>query len=169
DVTEQVTEERENREREAERRRRAECLASLGLEKQTVEATFDDLNEPANRVAQAVGGAAMIFMYQPQLGELRLSGFAATGRTVGAFAAYADYLRENPPHAGEGLPGTAFQIGRPLFYSDVTGEAVVDFGRTSEEKQLIAALEEESVIACAIESYGERIGAVVVSRSDSDH
>ena len=166
DVTEQVVEERQSRERETRRRRRAECLAGLGLEKVTVQATFDDLNEPAARVSQAINGSVMIYMYHQQTSELHVAGFAAIGNTAAAFEQYRDYVQRNPYHAGEGLPGTAFQIGRPLFYSDITGEAVIDFGRSPAEKHLIAMLGEESVIACAIESYGDRVGALVISRSD---
>ncbi len=166
DVTEQVVEERQSRERETLRRRRAECLASLGLEKFTLEASsFDNLNEPAARVAHAVSGSALIYMYHPPSGELRVSGFATSSK-IPAFQRYHSHVQRNPYHPGEGLPGTVFQIGRPLLYSDVTGEAVIDFGRTPEEKQLIAALHEESVIAAVIESYGDRIGAIVISRSD---
>jgi PAS domain S-box-containing protein len=167
DVTEQVVEERQSRERETQRRRRAECLASLGLEKFTVEASsFDDLDAPAARIAHAVNASVIIFMYHSPTGELRVAGFAASGETAPAFERYRAYIRENPPHAGEGLPGTVFQIGRPLLYSDVTGEAVIDFGRNTEEKALIAALREGSVIATPIESYGDRIGAIVISRYD---
>ncbi|HEX7420563.1 MAG TPA: ATP-binding protein, partial [Thermoanaerobaculia bacterium] len=165
DVTEQLVEERQNREKEALRRRRAECLASLGLEKVTVEATFDDLNETATRIAQAVSGSVMIYMYHPQSSELHVAGFAASGPTAPAFERFRNYVQRNPYHAGEGLPGTAFQIGRPLLYSDVTGDAVIDFGRSMAEKFMISSLKEESVIACAIESYGDRIGAIVISRS----
>jgi PAS domain S-box-containing protein len=165
DVTEQLVEERQNREKEALRRRRAECLASLGLEKVTVEATFDDLNETATRIAQAVSGSVMIYMYHPQSSELHVAGFAASGPTAPAFERFRNYVQRSPYHAGEGLPGTAFQIGRPLFYSDVTGDAVIDFGRSMAEKFMISSLKEESVIACAIESYGDRIGAIVISRS----
>lgn len=167
DVTRQVVEERQNREREALRRRRAECLASLDLERMTVESSsLDDLDAPAARIAQAVNGAVMIYRYHPQSGELHVTGFAASGAAADAFQEFRDYIRRNPYRPGEGLPGTVFQIGRPLFYSDVKGEAVIDFGRTPEEKRLIAALDEESVIACAIESYGDRIGALVVGRSE---
>ncbi|HEX9160975.1 MAG TPA: ATP-binding protein [Thermoanaerobaculia bacterium] len=168
DVTGQVVEERQNREREGLRRRRAECLANLGLEKIAVEATFDDLSGPAQRVAQAVNGSAIIYMYHPPSSELIVAGFGALGATAAAFERFRDYVQRNPYRPGEGLPGTVFQIGRPLFYSDIKGEAVIDFGRTQREKDLIAALREESVIACAIESYGDRVGALVVSRSDSD-
>ncbi|HSP35528.1 MAG TPA: ATP-binding protein, partial [Thermoanaerobaculia bacterium] len=162
-----VVEERQSRERETLRRRRAECLASLGLEPMTVEgASFDDLNETAARIAQAVNGSVFIYMYHPASGKLAMTGFAASGRSAAAFQQYRDHVQRTPYHAGEGLPGTAFQIGKPLFYSAVTGDAVVDFGRTAKEKRLIAALAEESVIACGIESYGDRIGALVVSQSD---
>ncbi|GAC1437513.1 MAG: hypothetical protein NVSMB68_09450 [Thermoanaerobaculia bacterium] len=167
DVTAQVVNERQNRERDALRRRRAECLASLGLEKVTVEASFDNLDEPAGRVAQAISGSVMIYMYHPASNGLRVTGFATSGPTAGAFERFRDYVKRNPYRAGDGLPGAAFQIGRPLFYSDVTGDAVIDFGRTPAEKHLIAALGERSVIACGIESYGDRIGALVISRSDA--
>jgi PAS domain S-box-containing protein len=167
DVTEQLVEERQNRDKETLRRRRAECLASLGLEKVTVEATFDDLNETASRIAQAVSGSVMIYMYHPLSSELHVAGFSASGPTAEPFERFRDYVQRNPYHAGEGLPGTAFQIGRPLFYSDVTGDAVIDFGRSIAEKYLISSLAEESVIACAIESYGDRIGALVISRSEA--
>src|SRR5213075_1938147 len=54
-----VTDERQNAEREAWRRRRAECLANLGLEQVTVQASFDNLDDSAQRVAEAVAGATM--------------------------------------------------------------------------------------------------------------
>src|SRR5450432_3680520 len=106
-------------------------------------------------------------MYHPQSSELHVAGFAASGPTAAAFVRFSNYVKRNPYHAGEGLPGTAFQIGRPLFYSDVTGNAVIDFGRSMAEKFMISSLKEESVIACAIESYGDRIGTIVISRSES--
>ena len=165
-ITEQVLEERQVAEREAWRRRRAECLAGLGLEAITVEASFDSLDEPARRIAAAIGGAAIIYMYQTVTSELRVAGFAAQGPAAEAFSAYRGYVDRNPYHPGSGLPGTVFQIGRPLLYSDVRGDAIVDFGRTPEEKQMLAALREETLIACPIESYGERIGSLVISRSD---
>ncbi|HSP15541.1 MAG TPA: GAF domain-containing protein [Thermoanaerobaculia bacterium] len=167
DITEQVVEERQSREREALRRRRAECLASLGLEKFTVEASsLEDLDAPAARITNAVNASVLIFLYHQATGELRVAGFAASSDNAAAFERYRAFLLRNPPHAGEALAGTVFQLGRPLLYSDVQGEAVTDFGRTEEEKSLIAALREESVIATPIESYGERIGAIVISRAD---
>src|SRR5205823_4891255 len=67
---------------------------------------------------------------------------------------------------GEGRPVSGFPIGRPLFFSDVRGDAVVDYGRDDTEKHLKKAMDEQTVIACPIESYGDRIGALVISRSD---
>jgi len=58
-----VTDERQNAEREAWRRRRAECLANLALEQVTVQTSFDNLDDPAQRIAEAISGAAMIYLY----------------------------------------------------------------------------------------------------------
>ncbi|HEY8183327.1 MAG TPA: GAF domain-containing protein [Thermoanaerobaculia bacterium] len=165
DVTEQVGEDRLNRERESRRRRHAECLANIGLAAVTMETSLENLNEPARRIADAVAGSAMIYMYNSASGELRMSGMASR---VAAVARFSDYLNRTPYHPGEGIPGTVFQIGRPLLFSDVKGNAVLDFGRDDAEKQLIAAMREQSLIACPIESYGEAVGAIVVTRNDDD-
>jgi PAS domain S-box-containing protein len=165
DVTEQVGEDRLNRERESRRRRHAECLANIGLAAVTMETSLENLNEPARRIADAVSGSAMIYMYNSASGELRMSGMASR---VAAVARFSDYLNRTPYHPGEGIPGTVFQIGRPLLFSDVKGNAVLDFGRDDAEKQLIAAMREQSLIACPIESYGEAVGAIVVTRNDDD-
>jgi PAS domain S-box-containing protein len=159
DVTEQVLEERVNRERETRRRRHAECLANIGVEVLT---SVENLDEPARRVAEAAGGSAMIFMYQPATGDLPLVGMSSP---LPAAAVFRDFLSGNPYRPGEGIPGTVFQIGRPLLFSDVKGNAVVDFGRDDAEKRLIAAMNEQSLIAAPIESYGDRIGAIVVARA----
>jgi PAS domain S-box-containing protein len=156
-----VTEERQNAEREAWRRRRAECLANLGLD--MVQTTFDDLNDPATRVAQAVAGTVGIYLYHSGTGQLDLVGFAAQSHEI---AQFRQYFADHPYRPGEGLPGTVFQIGRPLFFYEIRGNAVIDFGRDDEEKRVKAAMHEQSLIAFPIESYGERIGAVVVSQSD---
>ena len=158
DVTEQVTEDRVNREREARRRRHAECLASIGLQ-------VESLDEPARRIAEAIGGTAMIFTYYQGAGELHLSGVASPSPAVNRFR---EYLERHPYHAGEGIPGTVFQIGRPLFFSDVKGNAVIDYGRDDHEKKLIADMNEQSLIASPIESYGDRIGAVVIARNEDN-
>ena len=168
DVTQQRIEEHENAERETRRRRRAECLASLGLETVTVETPFEDLNETARRIAQAIGGTAHIHFYRPQSNELTVVGAATVAPFAERFAAYIDHLGRHPYRAGEGLPGTVFQIGRPLLFADVKGTALVDFARNAEERPLIASLREETLIATPIESYGDRIGALVISRSDQE-
>jgi GAF domain-containing protein len=164
DVTEQVTEDRQNREREARRRRHAECLANIGLQAVTLQSTLEDLNEPARRVAEAIGGNAMIYFYHPVTGDLRVVGSHGKSN-VGAFR---NYLARNPYHPGEGIPGTVFQIGRPLLFSDVKGNAVTDYGREDIEKRLIADMNEQSLIASPIESYGDRIGVIVVARSEDN-
>ncbi|HEV7425143.1 MAG TPA: GAF domain-containing protein, partial [Thermoanaerobaculia bacterium] len=46
-----VTDERQTAEREAWRRRRAECLANLGVDTVTVQPSFEELDDPARRVA----------------------------------------------------------------------------------------------------------------------
>ena len=164
DVTEQVSEDRVNREREARRRRHAECLANIGLAAVTTDAS-DNLDEPARRIAEATGGSAVIYMYAAATGDLRVAGMSSR---IAATARFAEYLTRTPYHPGEGIPGTVFQIGRPLLFSDVKGNAVVDFGRDDREKQLIAAMKEQSLIACPIESYGDPVGAIVVARSDDN-
>jgi signal transduction histidine kinase/GAF domain-containing protein len=161
DITEQVVEDRQNREREARRRRHAECLANIGLQV-TMEGLFDNLDEPARRVAEAIGGSAMIYFYHAASGELNVVGMSSAQSETSAFR---EYLSRNPYRPGEGIPGTVFQIGRPLFFSDVKGDAVIDFGRDAREKQFIAAMKEQSLIASPIESYGDRIGALVVART----
>ena len=164
DVTDQVSEERVNRERESRRRRHAECLATIGLET-TVESPMEGLDEPARRIAEASGGSAMIYFYAPGSGDLRMAGMFSRNPAVQRFRTY---LSRNPYHAGEGIPGTVFQIGRPLLFSDVRGNAVIDFGRDDVEKKMIAAMNEQSLIAAPIESYGDSVGAIVVTRDDDD-
>ena len=161
-----VTDERQTAERESWRRRRAEALANLGLEFVTVQPTFDNLDEPAFRIAEAIAGTSMIYLYHPLTGELHLVGMSSVAPTAAAFQQYRDYLQRNPFRAGEGLAGTVFQIGRPLLFSDVRGNAIIDFARDERENELIADLREQSVIAAPIEAYGDRIGALVLARSD---
>jgi PAS domain S-box-containing protein len=161
-----VTDERQNAERESWRRRRAECLANLGLEAVTVQPSFDNLDDPASRVAEAIGGTAMIYLFHSPSGELHMVGFASVAPNADVFLRFRAWLAQNPYHAGEGLAGTVLQIGRPLLFSDIRGNAIVDFGRDDEEKRILADLNEQSILACPIESYGERIGAVVLARSD---
>jgi len=161
-----VTDERQTAERESWRRRRAERLANLGLEAVTVQPSCDDLDESAKRIADAVAGSAMIYLYHSPAGELHMVGMGSVSPTADQFQRFREYLSTNPYRAGEALPGTVFQIGRPLLFSGVRGDAIVDFARDEKEKKLIAALDEQSLIATPIESYGDRIGALVVARSD---
>src|SRR5207244_1586997 len=127
-----VTDERQNTEREAWRRRRAECLANLGLETAAMQSSFDDLNDPARRVAQAIQGTVHIYQYHGSTGMLHLVGFAGTPATE----SFRDYFANHPYRPGEGLAGTAFQIGRPLHFSEIRGRAVIDFGRDEEERRI---------------------------------
>ena len=105
-----VTDERQNAERESWRRRRAECLANLGLEQMTMQPSFDDLDDLARRVANAVAGSVRIYLYHNGSGNLDLVGFATV---IPENERFRDYFASHPYRPGEGLAGTVFQIGRP--------------------------------------------------------
>lgn len=158
-----VTEERQSAERESWRRRRAECLANLGLEMVAMSPSFDNLDEPATRVAQAVAGTVRIYLYHSGTGVLDLVGYGTVDPTL---VQYRDFFSTHPFRPGEGLPGTVFQIGRPLLFYEVRGDALLDYARDDDERAVKAQLREQSLIAYPIESWGERIGAVVISQSD---
>jgi PAS domain S-box-containing protein len=158
-----VTEDRQNAERESWRRRRAECLASLNLEMVALSPSFEDLDDPAMRVAQAVEGTVRIYLYHSMSGSLHLVGYGTTEKDL---ASYREYFARKPYRPGDGLPGTVFHIGRPLLFYEVRGDALLDFSRDEEERAVKAALHEQSLIAYPIESYGERIGALLISQSD---
>ncbi|HEV8659561.1 MAG TPA: ATP-binding protein [Thermoanaerobaculia bacterium] len=158
-----VTDERQSAEREAWRRRRAECLANLGLETLTVEATFDNLDVPARRIADAINGIVQIYLYRPASGLLEIVGWATQNPEL---EWVGRYFVEHPYRPGEGLGGTVFQIGRPLLFYEIRGDAVIGYAREDAEKEAKAAMHEQSLIACPIESYGERIGALILSQSD---
>jgi PAS domain S-box-containing protein len=158
-----VTDERQNAEREAWRRRRAECLANLGLEMVAMAPDFDDLDDPAARVAQAVGGSVRIHLYHSATGTLDLVGYNAVDASLMQHRAY---FEEHPYRPAEGLPGTVFHIGRPLLFYEVRGDSLLDYSRDDEERDVKRALHEQSLIAYPIETYGERIGAVIISQSD---
>ena len=158
-----VTEERQVAERELQRRHRAECLANLGVEIVAASPNFDDLDGPASRIASAVAGTVRIYLYHPGAGTLGLAGFSTVHPELEGFRAY---FEQHPYRPGEGLPGAVFQIGRPLLFYEVRGNALLDFARDTKEREVKAALREQSVIAYPIESYGERIGSVVISQSD---
>src|SRR5947207_2358911 len=93
-------------------------------------------------------------------------GLGTIASIADSFHQFREHITRNPYHAGEGLPGAVFQIGRPLFFSDVRGTAIVDFARDAGDRDVIEILGEQSLIACPIESYGDRIGALVIARSD---
>ena len=156
-----VTEERQNAERESWRRRRAECLANLGLELVAMQPSFDNLDDTAVRVAHAVAGMVRIYLYHGA--ELDLVGYGAGDP---GHEALRHYYATHPYRPGEGLPGTVFHIGRPLLFYEVRGDALIDFARDDEEREIKRSLHEQSLIACPIESYGERIGALILSQSD---
>jgi len=158
-----VTDERQNAEREGWRRRRAECLANLGLEMVAMAPSFDNLDDPAMRVAHAVAGSVRIYLYHSATGTLDLVGFSTTDQSL---EQYRDYFVQHPYRPGEGLPGTVFHIGRPLLFYEVRGNSLLDYSRDEEEREVKAALHEQSLIAYPIETYGERIGAVIISQSD---
>jgi PAS domain S-box-containing protein len=158
-----VTDERQNAEREAWRRRRAECLANLGIEMVSGQPTFENLDDPATRIAQAVAGTVRIYLYHSGAGHLDLVGCASIDPEMEKHRAF---FQRNPYRPGDGLPGTVFQIGRPLLFYEIRGDALLDFARDEEERRIKTLLHEQSLIACPIESYGERIGAIIVSQSD---
>ncbi|HVG25336.1 MAG TPA: GAF domain-containing protein, partial [Thermoanaerobaculia bacterium] len=158
-----VTDERQNAERESWRRRRAETLANLGLEMVAMAPSFENLDDSAMRVAQAVAGTVRIYLYHSMTGTLDLIGYGTVEREL---ETYRDYFVRNPYRPGEGLPGTVFHIGRPLLFYEVRGDALLDFARDADEREIKAALHEQSLIAYPVESYGERIGAIVISQSD---
>src|SRR5438067_1030480 len=130
-----VTEERQNAEREAWRRRRAECLANLGLEAITVQPQFENLDDTARRVAESVVGTVMILLYHAQSAELHMVGMGSVAPTAPHLERFRNYLNNNPYHAGEGVAGTVFQIGRPLLYAELGRKAAADLARPDAEQQ----------------------------------
>jgi len=158
-----VTDERQNAERESWRRRRAGCLANLGLENAMMQPSFDNLDDTAARIARAVAGTVRIHLYHSGTGQLDLVGFATIDPEI---EQYRDYFERNPYRPGEGLLGTVFHIGRPLLFFEVRGDALLDYSRDEAERTVKAALREESLVATPIESYSERIGVLVISQSD---
>lgn len=161
-----VTEERQNAERETLRRRRAECLANLGVEAIAMQPVFENLDDPARRIAEAITGTAMIYIYERMSGALHMVGMHSAGPTADAVQAFREYLASKPYHPGEGVPGAVFQIGRTLFFSDVRGSAILDFARADDDRAIVQEMHEEALVACPIEAYGERIGALVIARND---
>ena len=108
----------------------------------------------------------MIYLYAAGSGELHMVGMSSIAATAPAATRFREYLSREPYHAGEGIPGTVFQIGRPLFFADVKANAIIDFARGRQDAELMTALNELTLVAVPIESYGDRIGALVMVRSD---
>ena len=158
-----VTEESLSAEREAWRRRRAECLANLGLEMVATSPSFNNLDDPADRIARAVDGSVRIYLYHSPTGLLDMVGYASVDPHVLQFR---DFFAAHPLRPGDGLAGTVFQIGRPLLFYEVRGDALLDYARDAAERAVKEQLREQSLIAYPIESWGERIGAIVLSQSD---
>lgn len=161
-----ITEERQESERDQLRRRRSESLGRLGFETAVVSPAFDQLDEVARVIAEAINGTAMIYTYQHGSGELHMVGLYSCEATAPEFDAFRAYLTEAPYHPGEGVPGAVFQIGTPLLFSDAR-DAIRDFARSDEERRIILAMKEQTLIACPIESYGERIGSLVIARTEN--
>lgn len=154
-------------EREALRRRRAECLANLGLEAEIVKPAFENLDHTAQVIARAVRGSAAIFLEEPFTGRLLVAGFASNAENADDFSRYREYVAASPFHSGEGLPGTVFETGRALLFSELRGSVLLEFARDEADRQLMAALRQTTLVAAPVEAYGERVGAIVISRSDA--
>lgn len=164
-VSSDVSDERRQLQEDVARRRRAECLANLGLDLFSSQTTLGDLNESAGRIARSIDANVRIYLYQKVTDVLQLVGSSFHSDAGHAFR---DYIEEHPFRPGEGLPGTVFQIGRALLFSEIRGDAVSEYGRDAEERRLLDQLAEQCLVACPIESYGERIGVLVISSSDED-
>ena len=156
-----VTEERQARARVV--RRRAPNVWPISVWDGGHGAELRNLDDPASAIAQAVAGTVRIYLYHSSTGVLDLVGYSTVEQEL---AHYREYFSQHPYRPGEGLPGTVFQIGRPLLFYEVRGDALLGFARDTVERDIKTALHEQSVIAYPIESYGERIGAVVMSQSD---
>jgi GAF domain-containing protein len=164
-VATDITGERHRLERDAARRSRAECLAYVGLDLLAAPGGPIDLSQSAALVSTTLGANVAFYLYVSASDTLQLVGGQYADD---AGEEFLRFVERHPYHPGEGLPGTVFQIGHALFFPDVRGEALTGFARNGEEERLTERLQEESLIACPIESYGERIGALVISAGDAD-
>lgn len=157
-----VTEERDATRREQRRRRRADALATLGIELMRMQGSMAHLDKVAELLGTSMSGDAFVFIYQKHVDALQLVGVATHDESRRAVAAR---VKKRPYRSGEGLAGTVFEINKPLLFSDARSEALREFARDDEERALIDGTGTQSVIAAPIEWYGERIGAIVVSSS----
>lgn len=150
-------------ERDLRRRGRADCLANLGLDLFSTSSSPVNLDESARRVGEALRANVHVHLYHQPSDRLLLVGSVFRDETGRAFG---DHMRRRPYRSGEGLAGAVFEIGKPLLFSEIRGDAITEFARDDEEKRLKGAMHEQSLIACPIDSYGDRIGALVISASD---
>lgn len=162
-VSADITEERLKLERDLRRRGRADCLANLGLDLFSTSTSPVNLDESARRVGDAIKANVQIHLYHQPSDQLLLVGSVFRD---GQGRAFGDHLRRKPYRSGQGLAGAVFEIGKPLLFSEIRGDAITEFARDEDEKRLKGAMLEHSLIACPIDSYGERIGALVISASD---
>ncbi|HVT43481.1 MAG TPA: ATP-binding protein [Thermoanaerobaculia bacterium] len=157
-----VTDERRNRGEEQKRRSRSAALAALGADLVSGSFSLDNLDTPARTIGEGRHANVLLYLYDRSNDQLELIGSnltSSSGRKL------VELVSRNPYRSGEGLPGTVFQLGRALHFSEIRGDAVISFGRTEQERDAIAALGESSLIAAPMEAWGERIGALVISAS----
>lgn len=155
-----TTEEHSKSARDVRRRRRAEALANVGFALVGTDASTNIYQETVDALSKGIGAHVSLYVYSRVTDTLDLAGARFTNP---AGEAFAEYARQHPFKPGEGLPGTVFQLARPLIFSEPG--AVLDYARNDQERALKQAIEEQSVIAVPIESYGELIGALVLSSS----
>ncbi|MFN2442147.1 MAG: ATP-binding protein, partial [Thermoanaerobaculia bacterium] len=164
-LTRDVTEERLQAEQEKWRRRRAETLGTLTLDLVGLAADFSGLDRVAERVGKGMQANVGIYIYSSGSDVLDL----AASFSLSEVAHHAmGYVATNPFRPGEGLVGAVFQIGQPLLFADPQEGALTGYGRNEEERKLIARMSEQGLIACPIESFGERIGVLVLGHVEQN-
>ncbi len=161
-ITRDVTEERAVSRREELRRSRAECIAGLGLDLLAESLDLNDLDEIARTIGETIGGNAFIYLYRREEDEIHLAGGYSP---MPRWPEFRDYLRAHPYAADEGLPGTVMHLGRPLLFSELRGEAIVDFTREEKERELKESLDEQSLLAYPIELNDNPVGTLILSLS----
>jgi PAS domain S-box-containing protein len=164
-IANDITPERERIGREARRRNRAECLASLGVDLFAESSAPIDLSDSAAMISTVTGANAEFYLHQSDSDELLLAGahfLRSSGRR------YREYLEAHPLRDGEGLPGVVFRSGRPLLMRKVAPQHLEAHARNDTERELIRSLGLSTILAFPIESYGERIGVLVLSRAEGE-
>jgi PAS domain S-box-containing protein len=151
-------------EQEMLRRRRAEVLAALTIDLFEQEGRAVDLDSAAERIGTALGGNVLLYLYRRSSDDLYLYAAWAAGERRKALA----YLRSHPYRPGEGLAGTVFEIGRPLVFAEIRGDALTGFARDDEEKTAIGLLGDQSAVAVPIDSPDERLGALILTTTSEE-